>query len=177
MYFFFHQGILQTCFLHTDTSVWLYVFHTLLCQAEFTDDPSLGFVDAGVTFAIHSPKEPPRFDGLGISTPVGMHAHAAIQQVKVKICIRLEEVNVFWLIWLIDNVLKPPNSQKANHLSIYHHIIANSSLSLSITTDLLIYTAEMGNMTFWNYNKRPPTWPVPWGYFTANRAFRLLSCA
>ncbi|XP_020637095.1 bile acid-sensitive ion channel [Pogona vitticeps] len=51
-------------------------------QAEFTDDPSLGFVDAGITFAIHSPKQPPRFDGLGISTPVGMHAHAAIQQVK-----------------------------------------------------------------------------------------------
>ncbi|XP_053258686.1 acid-sensing ion channel 5 [Podarcis raffonei] len=51
-------------------------------QAEFTDDPALGFVDVGITFAIHSPKAPPRFDGLGISTPVGMHAHAAIQQVK-----------------------------------------------------------------------------------------------
>ncbi|XP_053112163.1 acid-sensing ion channel 5 [Hemicordylus capensis] len=51
-------------------------------QAQFTDDPSLGFVDAGITFAIHSPKEPPRFDGLGIFTPVGMHAHAAIRQLK-----------------------------------------------------------------------------------------------
>uniref|UniRef100_A0A8D0BCK1 Bile acid-sensitive ion channel n=1 Tax=Salvator merianae TaxID=96440 RepID=A0A8D0BCK1_SALMN len=51
-------------------------------QEQFTDDPSFGFVDAGITFAIHSPKEPPRFDGLGIATPVGMHAHATIQQVK-----------------------------------------------------------------------------------------------
>uniref|UniRef100_A0A8D2IQ26 Bile acid-sensitive ion channel n=2 Tax=Varanus komodoensis TaxID=61221 RepID=A0A8D2IQ26_VARKO len=51
-------------------------------QSMFTDDPTLGFVDAGITFAIHSPKAPPRFDGLGVSTPVGMHAHAAIQQVK-----------------------------------------------------------------------------------------------
>ncbi|XP_032080583.1 acid-sensing ion channel 5 isoform X2 [Thamnophis elegans] len=51
-------------------------------QGQFTDDPNLGFVDAGITFAIHSPKEPPRFDGLGVFTPVGMHAHAAIQQVK-----------------------------------------------------------------------------------------------
>ncbi|KAJ6668698.1 hypothetical protein lerEdw1_012181 [Lerista edwardsae] len=52
-------------------------------EAQFTDDPALGFVDAGITFAIHSPKEPPRFDGLGITTPVGMHAHAAIRQEKI----------------------------------------------------------------------------------------------
>ncbi|KAH0616057.1 hypothetical protein JD844_026865 [Phrynosoma platyrhinos] len=51
-------------------------------QAQFTDDPALGFVDAGIAFAIHSPKEPPRFDGLGTATPVGMHAHATIRQVK-----------------------------------------------------------------------------------------------
>ncbi|XP_048364692.1 acid-sensing ion channel 5 [Sphaerodactylus townsendi] len=54
-------------------------------QEQFTDDPSLGFVDAGITFAIHSPQEPPQFDGLGISTPVGMHAHAAIRQFKTVI--------------------------------------------------------------------------------------------
>ncbi|XP_042326037.1 acid-sensing ion channel 5 isoform X2 [Sceloporus undulatus] len=51
-------------------------------QGQFTDDPALGFVDAGITFAVHSPKAPPRFDGLGIATPVGMHAHATIRQVK-----------------------------------------------------------------------------------------------
>ncbi|XP_019389886.1 PREDICTED: acid-sensing ion channel 5 [Crocodylus porosus] len=54
-------------------------------QALFTDDPSLGFIDAGIIYVIHSPKEPPRFDGLGLSTPVGMHAHVAIRQLKTVI--------------------------------------------------------------------------------------------
>nr|DBA29038.1 TPA: hypothetical protein GDO54_009308 [Pyxicephalus adspersus] len=51
-------------------------------QTEFTDDPALGFVDAGITFVIHSPKVPPRFDGLGLHSPVGMHAHASIRHFK-----------------------------------------------------------------------------------------------
>ncbi|KAG9480008.1 hypothetical protein GDO78_011817 [Eleutherodactylus coqui] len=51
-------------------------------QAEFTDDPSLGFVDAGITFVIHSPKIPPRFDGLSLYCPAGMHAHASIRHLK-----------------------------------------------------------------------------------------------
>ncbi|KAF5923437.1 hypothetical protein HPG69_006608 [Diceros bicornis minor] len=51
-------------------------------QAEFTDDPALGFVDAGVIFVIHSPKKVPQFDGLGLSSPVGMHARVTIRQVK-----------------------------------------------------------------------------------------------
>ncbi|CAN2388760.1 proton channel activity [Pristimantis euphronides] len=51
-------------------------------QTEFTDDPSLGFVDAGITFVIHSPKIPPRFDGLGLHCPAGMHAHASIRHLK-----------------------------------------------------------------------------------------------
>ncbi|XP_050802468.1 acid-sensing ion channel 5 [Gopherus flavomarginatus] len=54
-------------------------------QAQFTDDPTFGFIDAGIIYVIHSPKEPPRFDGLGLSTPVGMHAHAAISQLKTVI--------------------------------------------------------------------------------------------
>ncbi|XP_062430804.1 acid-sensing ion channel 5 [Rhea pennata] len=51
-------------------------------QAQFTDDPSLGYIDAGITYVIHSPKDLPRFDGLGLSTPVGMHAQVAIRQLK-----------------------------------------------------------------------------------------------
>ncbi|XP_073505578.1 acid-sensing ion channel 5 [Phyllobates terribilis] len=51
-------------------------------QTEFTDDPSLGYVDAGITFVIHSPKIPPRFDGLGLHCPAGMHAHASIKHFK-----------------------------------------------------------------------------------------------
>ncbi|KAM4706607.1 bile acid-sensitive ion channel [Discoglossus pictus] len=51
-------------------------------QSEFTDEPILGFVDAGITFVIHSPHQPPRFDGLGLNSPVGMHAHAAIRHFK-----------------------------------------------------------------------------------------------
>ncbi|XP_053314386.1 acid-sensing ion channel 5 [Spea bombifrons] len=51
-------------------------------QPEFTDDPSLGYVDAGITFVIHSPKLNPRFDGLGLHSPVGMHAHASIRYFK-----------------------------------------------------------------------------------------------
>ncbi|KAM9330437.1 bile acid-sensitive ion channel [Gastrophryne carolinensis] len=54
-------------------------------QSKFTDDPSLGFVDAGITFVLHSPKIPPRFDGLGLQSPVGMHAHASIRQFKTVI--------------------------------------------------------------------------------------------
>ncbi|KFP33932.1 Acid-sensing ion channel 5, partial [Colius striatus] len=51
-------------------------------QEQFTDEPTLGYTDAGITFAIHSPKELPRFDGLGLLTPVGMHAQVAISQLK-----------------------------------------------------------------------------------------------
>uniref|UniRef100_A0A8C6YQT4 Acid sensing ion channel subunit family member 5 n=1 Tax=Nothoprocta perdicaria TaxID=30464 RepID=A0A8C6YQT4_NOTPE len=51
-------------------------------QEQFTDDPSLGYIDAGITYVIHSPRELPRFDGLGLSTPVGMHAQVAIHQLK-----------------------------------------------------------------------------------------------
>ncbi|XP_075193909.1 bile acid-sensitive ion channel [Anomaloglossus baeobatrachus] len=51
-------------------------------QTEFTDDPSLGYVDAGITFVIHSPMIPPRFDGLGLHCPTGMHAHASIRHFK-----------------------------------------------------------------------------------------------
>ncbi|XP_042685593.1 acid-sensing ion channel 5 isoform X1 [Centrocercus urophasianus] len=51
-------------------------------QKQFTDDPALGYTDAGITFVIHSPKEMPRFDGLGLLTPVGTHAQVAIQQLK-----------------------------------------------------------------------------------------------
>lgn len=55
-----------------------------LFQDKFTDDPTLGFVDAGIIFIIHSPKKVPQFDGLGLSSPVGMHARVTIRQVKVK---------------------------------------------------------------------------------------------
>ncbi|XP_063812612.1 acid-sensing ion channel 5 [Pseudophryne corroboree] len=51
-------------------------------QDEFTDEPMLGFVDAGIIFVIHSPKVPPSFDGLGLRSPVGMHAHASITLFK-----------------------------------------------------------------------------------------------
>nr|KAF6400376.1 acid sensing ion channel subunit family member 5 [Rousettus aegyptiacus] len=34
-------------------------------QEEFTDDPILGFVDAGIIFVIHSSKKEPQFDGIG----------------------------------------------------------------------------------------------------------------
>lgn len=57
--------------------------NSFLHQKQFTDDPALGYTDAGITFVIHSPKEMPRFDGLGLLTPVGMHAQVAIQQLKV----------------------------------------------------------------------------------------------
>ncbi|KAF4801250.1 Acid-sensing ion channel 5 [Turdus rufiventris] len=49
---------------------------------KFTDEPTLGYTDAGITFVIHSPHELPRFDGLGLLTPVGMHAQVAIRQLK-----------------------------------------------------------------------------------------------
>ncbi|XP_016863780.1 bile acid-sensitive ion channel isoform X1 [Homo sapiens] len=48
----------------------------------FTDNPALGFVDAGIIFVIHSPKKVPQFDGLGLLSPVGMHARVTIRQVK-----------------------------------------------------------------------------------------------
>uniref|UniRef100_UPI00398E3DC2 acid-sensing ion channel 5-like n=1 Tax=Pristiophorus japonicus TaxID=55135 RepID=UPI00398E3DC2 len=51
-------------------------------QPEMTDNPSLGFVDAGIYFVIHSPKEPPQVKAMGLLTGVGMHAHAAIRQLK-----------------------------------------------------------------------------------------------
>ncbi|XP_053831368.1 acid-sensing ion channel 5 [Vidua macroura] len=51
-------------------------------QDKFTDEPTLGYTDAGITFVIHSPQELPRFDGLGLLTPVGMHAQVAIRQLK-----------------------------------------------------------------------------------------------
>ncbi|XP_049625579.1 acid-sensing ion channel 5 [Suncus etruscus] len=51
-------------------------------QEEFTDDPDLGFVDSGIIFVIHSPKKVPQFDGLGLASPVGMHARVTIRQVK-----------------------------------------------------------------------------------------------
>ncbi|XP_076995687.1 bile acid-sensitive ion channel [Tamandua tetradactyla] len=51
-------------------------------QDEFTDDPSLGFVDAGIIFVIHSPMMVPQFDGLGLTCPVGTHARLTIRHVK-----------------------------------------------------------------------------------------------
>uniref|UniRef100_A0A2K6FN64 Bile acid-sensitive ion channel n=1 Tax=Propithecus coquereli TaxID=379532 RepID=A0A2K6FN64_PROCO len=51
-------------------------------QEEFTDSSALGFLDAGIIFVIHSPKKEPQFDGLGLSTPAGMHARVTIRQVK-----------------------------------------------------------------------------------------------
>ncbi|KAL2781031.1 acid-sensing ion channel 5 [Daubentonia madagascariensis] len=50
-------------------------------KEEFTDNPALGFLDAGIIFVIHSPKKVPQFDGLGLLTPVGMHARVTIRQV------------------------------------------------------------------------------------------------
>ncbi|XP_004471710.1 acid-sensing ion channel 5 [Dasypus novemcinctus] len=51
-------------------------------QEEFTDDPGLGFVDAGIIFVIHSPMKVPQFDGLGLSSPVGMHARVTMRHLK-----------------------------------------------------------------------------------------------
>ncbi|GAB1287637.1 Acid-sensing ion channel 5 [Apodemus speciosus] len=51
-------------------------------KEEFTDNPVPGFADAGVIFVIHSPKKEPQFDGLGLSSPVGMHARVTIRQLK-----------------------------------------------------------------------------------------------
>ncbi|XP_055452649.1 acid-sensing ion channel 5 [Psammomys obesus] len=51
-------------------------------QEEFIDNPIPGFADAGIIFVIHSPKKEPQFDGLGLSSPVGMHARATIRQLK-----------------------------------------------------------------------------------------------
>uniref|UniRef100_A0A8C6RN02 Bile acid-sensitive ion channel n=2 Tax=Nannospalax galili TaxID=1026970 RepID=A0A8C6RN02_NANGA len=51
-------------------------------QEEFTDNPALGFMDSGIIFVIHSPKKEPQFDGLGLSSPVGMHARVTIRQLK-----------------------------------------------------------------------------------------------
>ncbi|KAE8630081.1 hypothetical protein XENTR_v10000684 [Xenopus tropicalis] len=54
-------------------------------QTEFTDEPSLGFVDAGISFVLHSPLVPPRFDGLGLHSPAGMHAHVSMRRFKTVI--------------------------------------------------------------------------------------------
>ncbi|XP_038204168.1 acid-sensing ion channel 5 isoform X2 [Arvicola amphibius] len=51
-------------------------------QEEFTDNPLPGFADAGIIFVIHSPKKEPQFDGLGLSSPVGMHSRVTIRQLK-----------------------------------------------------------------------------------------------
>ncbi|KAM5255818.1 bile acid-sensitive ion channel [Ctenodactylus gundi] len=51
-------------------------------QEGYTDNPALGFADAGIIFVIHSPKKEPQFDGLGLSSPVGMHARVTIRQLK-----------------------------------------------------------------------------------------------
>lgn len=58
-------------------------------QEEFTDNPIPGFADAGIIFVIHSPKKEPQFDGLGLSSPVGMHARVTIRQLKVRT----------WVMW------------------------------------------------------------------------------
>ncbi|KAL0593882.1 Acid-sensing ion channel 5, partial [Plecturocebus cupreus] len=52
-------------------------------QDAFTDSPALGFVDAGIIFAIHSPKKVPQFDGLGLLSPVGMHTRVTIRHMKM----------------------------------------------------------------------------------------------
>lgn len=71
----------QTCVKLISTCNWgVGVF---LFQDKFTDDPTLGFVDAGIVFVIHSPKKVPQFDGIGLLSPVGMHARVTIRQVKV----------------------------------------------------------------------------------------------
>ncbi|XP_063281892.1 acid-sensing ion channel 5 [Pelobates fuscus] len=54
-------------------------------QSEFTDEPSLGYVDAGITFVIHSANIRPKFDGQGVYSPVGMHGHVSIQHLKTVI--------------------------------------------------------------------------------------------
>ncbi|KAH0509881.1 Acid-sensing ion channel 5 [Microtus ochrogaster] len=51
-------------------------------KEEFTDNPLPGFTDAGIIFVIHSPKKEPQFDGLGWSSPVGMHSRVTIRQLK-----------------------------------------------------------------------------------------------
>ncbi|KAK7811252.1 hypothetical protein U0070_027214 [Myodes glareolus] len=51
-------------------------------KEEFIDNPLPGFVDAGIIFVIHSPKKEPQFDGLGLSSPVGMHSRVTIRQLK-----------------------------------------------------------------------------------------------
>ncbi|KAJ8781832.1 hypothetical protein J1605_010816 [Eschrichtius robustus] len=56
---------------------------TCLFQEEFTDDSTLGFVDAGIIFIIHSRTKVPQFDGLGLPSPVGMHAPVTLRQVQV----------------------------------------------------------------------------------------------
>uniref|UniRef100_A0A8C9JPM4 Acid sensing ion channel subunit family member 5 n=1 Tax=Panthera tigris altaica TaxID=74533 RepID=A0A8C9JPM4_PANTA len=51
-------------------------------QVEFTYEQTLGFVYAGIIFVIHSPQKVPQIDGLGLSSPVGMHAQVTICQIK-----------------------------------------------------------------------------------------------
>ncbi|KAM9087813.1 LOW QUALITY PROTEIN: bile acid-sensitive ion channel [Megaptera novaeangliae] len=49
---------------------------------EFTDDATLGFVDAGIIFIIHSRRKVPQSDGLSLPSPVGMHARVTLRQVQ-----------------------------------------------------------------------------------------------
>lgn len=68
-------------------------------QEKFTDEPALGYTDAGITFVIHSPKELPRFDGLGLLTPVGMHAQVSIRQLKVR------ALSIKWKYWSLLSLI------------------------------------------------------------------------
>jgi len=70
-----------------------------LYQEQFTDEPALGYTDAGITFVIHSPKELPRFDGLGLLTPVGMHAQVAMRQLKVR------TLSIKWKYWSLLSLI------------------------------------------------------------------------
>lgn len=65
-------------------------------QEEFIDNPLPGFADAGIIFVIHSPKKEPQFDGLGLSSPVGMHSRVTIRQVKVRTWEMWREESISW---------------------------------------------------------------------------------
>ncbi|XP_042195484.1 acid-sensing ion channel 5-like [Callorhinchus milii] len=51
-------------------------------QSEMTDNPALGYTDAGMNFVIHSPNELPQVETMGLSVGVGIHAYAVIRQLK-----------------------------------------------------------------------------------------------